>query len=133
MSPWYSWRASPGCSASKNELGDLERASAWYNRKLAFYKYYTRERVVDFLKKKMIQFYEDCPAAWQELLDRSMSSWRELRWLLPRRSQLHRARLASNNLAMRILMMKSVDSLSGIQKRQNYIQIYSTLKAFYST
>jgi hypothetical protein len=74
MSPWYSWRASPGCSASKNVLGDLERASAWYDRKLAFYKYYTREKVVDFLKKKMNQFYEDCPAAWQELLDRRINA-----------------------------------------------------------
>ena len=75
MSPWYSWRASPGCSASKNVLRDLERASAWYNRKLAFYKSsYTRERVVDFLKKKMLQFYEDCPAAWQELLERRINA-----------------------------------------------------------
>ncbi len=55
-------------------LGDLERASAWYNQKLAFYKYYTRERVVDSLKKKMLQFYEDCPAAWQELLERRINA-----------------------------------------------------------
>ena len=74
MSPWYSGRASPGCSASKNVLGDLERASAWYNQKLAFYKFYTRVKVVEFLKKKMIQFYEDCPAAWQELLERRINA-----------------------------------------------------------
>ncbi len=30
-------------------------------------------------------------------------------------------------------MIKFVDGLSGIQKRLNYVQIYSTLEAFYST
>ncbi len=74
MSPWYTWRASPGCSASKNVLGDLEHASVWYSQKLTFYRYYTREKVVEFLKKTMTSFYKDCPAAWQELLDRRVNA-----------------------------------------------------------
>jgi hypothetical protein len=64
----------PDGSANKNLLGDLERASVWYSKKLAFYKYYKRERAVEFLKKKMYKFYEDCPAAWQELLDRRINA-----------------------------------------------------------
>jgi hypothetical protein len=74
MSPWYSWRASPGCSASKNLLGDLEVAFAWYSQKLTFYRYYKREKVVEFFKEKMNTFYEDCPAAWQELLEHRVNA-----------------------------------------------------------
>ncbi len=32
-------------------------------------KYYKREKVIQILKRKMNKFYENYPAAWQELLD----------------------------------------------------------------
>jgi hypothetical protein len=41
-------------------------------QKLAFYKYYKREKVVMFLKKKMKEFYKDCPANWQKPISRAM-------------------------------------------------------------
>jgi hypothetical protein len=69
MSPWYSWRASPGSSRNVGALGDLETAVSWYNTSFSFYRKYTRTNVKDHLKKKMLKFYTDCPEAWGEILN----------------------------------------------------------------
>ena len=55
-------------------LGDLEREAVWYGQILAFYTIYANEKVIDFLKKKMLKFYQDCSFAWQKLLDRRVSA-----------------------------------------------------------
>ena len=68
MSPWYSWRASPGSSRNVHALGDIETAAQWYSTSYSFYRKYERTRVVEHLKKKMLKFYTDCPQAWDELL-----------------------------------------------------------------
>ena len=63
--------------------------------------------VVEFLKKKMNQFYEECPAAWQELLDRRTNASPVAL------TKGYTASPGTTGLAMRILMIKSVDGLSG--------------------
>ncbi len=68
MSPWYSWRASPGSSENVHALGDIETGAQWYSASDGFYRKYTRHNVVDHLKKKMVKFYKECPEAWDELL-----------------------------------------------------------------
>ncbi len=68
MSPWYSWRASPGSSRNVHALGDIETAVPWYNTSFNFYWKYTRQNVVAHLKKKMLKFYTDSPLALDELL-----------------------------------------------------------------
>ena len=68
MSPWYSWRASPGSSKNVGALGNIEKAVQWYNASLSFYQKFTRQNVVAHLKKKILKFYTECPPAWDELL-----------------------------------------------------------------
>ncbi len=60
-----------------------------------------------FLKKKMNQFYDECPAAWQELLDRRTNASPVAL------AKGYTASLGTTGLAMRIMMIKSVDGLSG--------------------
>ncbi len=67
MSPWYSWRASPGSSKNVQALGDIETAAQWYSTSYSFYRKYEKTCVVEHLKKKMFKFYKDCPQACYEL------------------------------------------------------------------
>jgi hypothetical protein len=68
MSPWYSWRASPGSTAKGLTQGDLEMPAQWYQKSLDFYRKYTRSKVADHLKKEMTKYYTRCPQAWYEVL-----------------------------------------------------------------
>ena len=68
MSPWYSWRVSPGSQQRGLDMGDPRIADRWYDAKLRFYRTYTRAQVANALKAKLIRFYTECPAAWEEVL-----------------------------------------------------------------
>ena len=68
MSPWYSYRVSPGTQQRGFILGDPRLADQWYQAKLKFYGTFTREQVARALKVHLTRFYDDCPEAWVEVL-----------------------------------------------------------------
>ena len=68
MSPWYSWRVSPGTQQRGLDMGDPRLADRWYEAKLRHYRTYARSHVANALKAKLIRFYTECPAAWAAAL-----------------------------------------------------------------
>ena len=68
MSPWFSWRVSPGTQQRLLVMGDPRLADQWYETKLRFYRSYTRAQVAKALKSLLVRFYNDCPVAWTEVL-----------------------------------------------------------------
>ncbi len=70
MSPWFSWRAAPGCQRSCVKLGPMDKAQEWYNAKLMWYRsFYERKPVTDFLKRRLTAFFTECPQAWNKVLE----------------------------------------------------------------
>ena len=70
ISPWFSWRTAPGCQRSGVKLGPMDKAQEWYDTELTWYwSFYERKPVTDFLKKRLTTFFNDCPSAWNKVLE----------------------------------------------------------------
>ena len=49
-------------------LGSMDNAEHWYANKLLWYSsFHSREAVLQTIQKRMKNFFEECPSAWETL------------------------------------------------------------------